>query len=75
MTRFRWIGQGIVKKIADATRMLPFVSPDRAPGGPIRVEPTFPSGPPSTRPDGAPEMTPQHHVHPTDDEASRQDKG
>ncbi|MSQ29752.1 MAG: hypothetical protein EXR68_04605 [Dehalococcoidia bacterium] len=64
-----------MKKIDDATRMLLFVSPDRAPSGPIQVEPTFPSGPPFTRPDGDPEMTPQHHVHPTDDEASRQDKG
>lgn len=75
MSMFRWVSQGIVRRIGDATRMLPFVRPDRAPGGPIRVEPLRPSGPPSDRTGGPPEMKPQHHVHPSDDEARRQGKG
>ncbi|MBM4409842.1 MAG: hypothetical protein FJ037_00695 [Chloroflexi bacterium] len=76
MSMFRWVGQGIVRRIGDATRMLPFALPDRAPGGPIRVEPTRRAGPPSRRSTGdQPGMKPQHHVHPSDDEARRQDKG
>lgn len=76
MSMFRWVGQGIVRRVGDATRMLPFARPDRAPGGPIRVEPARRSGPPWKRAAGGPsKMKPQHHVHPSDDEARRQDKG
>lgn len=76
MGKFSWVGQGIVRRLGDATRLLPFVRPDRAPGGPIAVEPAHRSGPPAQRAAGRPpEMKPQHHVHPSDDEARRQDKG
>lgn len=73
--KFTWVRQGIVGRIAEVTRMLPFARPDRAPGGPIRVEPPHRSGPPPRRTGSPPELKPQHHVHPSDDEARRQDKG
>lgn len=75
MGKFTWVRQAVVGRMGDAARMLPFVRPDRAPGGPIRVEPPHRSAPPPREAADEPEMKPQHHVHPSDDDARRQIKG
>lgn len=77
MSMFRWMGRGVVRRIGDATRLLPFARPDRAPGGPLRVEPVARKAGPPGKPavGGPPSMHEQHHVHPGDDDARRQEKG
>ncbi|MDO8678728.1 MAG: hypothetical protein Q7R30_09220 [Acidobacteriota bacterium] len=76
MNMIRWMGRGLVRRIGDTMRMLPFARPDRAPGGPTLVESPHRSAPPPAEAgDGSAPLEPQHHVHPTDDEARRQGKG
>lgn len=75
MPNFEWIGEGIVRQIVRATRMLPFTRPDRFPGGPVRVAPPSEARRAKRESESVPEMKPQHHVHPSDDEAPRQTKG
>lgn len=76
MGKFTWVRQGIVGRLGDATRMLPFARPDRSPDGPIRIKPPHRNGPPPQRAAGGRlKMKEQHHVHPSDDEAPRQTKG
>ncbi len=68
-----WIGVGIVKRISDTARLLPFTRRDRAGGAPLEDEEPRRSWPRSKHTEaGPPEMKPQHHVHPTDDEAHHQ---
>ncbi len=73
--RFEWIGEGIVRNLVRATRMLPFTRPDRFPGGPVRIPPPGPPLRSGRDVEAGRDMDPQHHVHPTDDEAPRQTKG
>ncbi len=78
-----WIGVSIVKRINDTARLLPFTRTGRAGGTPLEDEAPRRSAPgriqcrhPWLRSKhdeaGPPEMKPQHHVHPTDDEAHHQ---
>lgn len=72
MVWFSWVGQDIVRRIVQATQVIP--SGRRR--STVNVEPPHRSGPPQ-RPVSPPEphMHEQHHVHPSDDEARRQEKG
>lgn len=72
MVWFSWVGQDIVRRIVQATQVIPGT---RRKGG-VEIPPAHRSGPPqqSTTPP-EPHMHEQHHVHPSDDEARRQDKG
>ena len=68
-----WIGAGIAKLINDTTGLLPFTRTRRTAGTPLDAETPRRSWPRSKHTEaGPPEMKPQHHVHPTDDEAHHQ---
>lgn len=69
---FNGVGQDIVRRIVQATQVIPGARRR----GAIEVPPAQRSGPPQSH--AAPherEMHEQHHVHPSDDEARRQEKG
>ncbi len=69
---FNGVGQDIVRRIAQATQVIPGARGR----GVVEVPRAQRAGPP--QPPTAPqerEMHEQHHVHPSDDEARRQEKG
>ena len=75
MLKIGLLGRNVARQLGDATRLLPFVRPDRTPGATPPATPAHWDDRSSTVAEDAPRPREQHHVHPTDDEARRQDKG
>ncbi len=72
MVWFSWVGQDIVRRIVQATQVIPGTRRQ----GSSEVPPAHRSGPPQQPiTPREPRMREQHHVHPSDDEAHRQEKG